>query len=322
MDQEKSAFLQHFPHSARPGSLLRLLFSSSSSFFSPAHTEIHQAFPIKPLGFRLFSDHHSETNLQIYILRLKSQDCQAFPLGCSAFREANGTPLQYSCLENPMGGGAWWAAVHGVRKSRTRLSDFTFTFHFHTLEKEMATHSSVLAWRIPGMGEAVGFRLWGHTESDTTEVTQQPLQLCIHCQHSIISHSLYNCLIFFPSKNSEKINKEKLMKIDLGPSRGSPHTFTTCHQYRFQQKELYLAPLAGSDTASPPTGGRFSSYLVTAPLRDCHNSANEKLLDFELPVSSKGLLVNNRLSQCPSLLYKSTASSPFLFSNRSACGNK
>ena len=55
-----------------------------------------------------------------------------------------------SCLENPMDGGAWWAAVHGVAKSRTRLSDFTFTFHIHALEKEMATHSSVLAWRIPG----------------------------------------------------------------------------------------------------------------------------------------------------------------------------
>ena len=60
-------------------------------------------------------------------------------------READGTPLQYSCLENPMGGGAWKAAVHGVAKSRTRLSDFTFTFHLHALEKEMATHSSVLA---------------------------------------------------------------------------------------------------------------------------------------------------------------------------------
>ena len=59
--------------------------------------------------------------------------------------EGNGTPLQYSCLENPMEGGAWWAAVHGVAKSLTRLSDFTFTFHFHALEKEMATHSSVLA---------------------------------------------------------------------------------------------------------------------------------------------------------------------------------
>ena len=65
-------------------------------------------------------------------------------------------PLRYSCLENPMGGGAWWAAVHGVAKSRTRLSDFTFTFHFHALEKEMATHYSILAWRIPGTGEPGG----------------------------------------------------------------------------------------------------------------------------------------------------------------------
>ena len=65
--------------------------------------------------------------------------------------EGNGDRLQHSCLENPMDGGAWWAAVHGVSKSRTRLNNFTFTFHFHALEKEMATHSSVLAWRIPGM---------------------------------------------------------------------------------------------------------------------------------------------------------------------------
>ena len=70
--------------------------------------------------------------------------------------EGNGTPLQYSCLENPMDGGAWWASVHGVAKSRTRLSNFTFTFHFHALEKEMATHSSVLAWRIPEMVESGG----------------------------------------------------------------------------------------------------------------------------------------------------------------------
>ena len=70
--------------------------------------------------------------------------------------EGNGNPLQYSCLENPMDAGAWWAIVHGVAKSRTRLSNFTFTFHFHALEKEMATHSSVLAWRIPGMGEPGG----------------------------------------------------------------------------------------------------------------------------------------------------------------------
>ena len=79
----------------------------------------------------------------------------------SIFGEGNGTPLQYSCLENPMDGGAWWAAVHWVAKSRTRLSDFTFTFHFHALEKEMATHSSVLAWRIPGIGELGGLPSMG-----------------------------------------------------------------------------------------------------------------------------------------------------------------
>ena len=70
-----------------------------------------------------------------------------------------------------MYGGAWKAEVHGVAKNQIRLSNFTFTFHFHALEKEMATHSSVLAWRIPGTGERSGCRLWGHTESDTTEVT-------------------------------------------------------------------------------------------------------------------------------------------------------
>ena len=133
--------------------------------------------------------------------------------------EGDGTPLQYSCLENPMDGGAWWAAVHGVASSQTRLSDFPFTFHCHALEKEMATHSSVLAWWIPwteepgglqsmgllavghdwatslslftvmhwrrkwqptpvflpgesqGWGSLVGCRLWGSTESDTTEAT-------------------------------------------------------------------------------------------------------------------------------------------------------
>ena len=75
--------------------------------------------------------------------------------------EGNGTPLQYSCLENPMDRGAWWPAVHGVAKSRTRLSDFTFSFHFHALEKEMATHSRVLAWRIPGTGEPGGLSSMG-----------------------------------------------------------------------------------------------------------------------------------------------------------------
>ena len=93
--------------------------------------------------------------------------------------EGNGTPLQYSCLANPMDGGAWWAAVHGVAKSRTRLSDFTFTFPFHALEKAMATHSGVLAWRIPGTAEPGGIlteNLWDLTESDTAEATEQQQQ--------------------------------------------------------------------------------------------------------------------------------------------------
>ena len=93
------------------------------------------------------------------------------------FREGNGTPVQYSCLENPTDGGAWWAAVHGVAKSWARLRDFIFNFHFHTLEEEMATHSSVLAWRIPGTEEPVGCHLWGCTELDTTEATLQQQQV-------------------------------------------------------------------------------------------------------------------------------------------------
>ena len=75
--------------------------------------------------------------------------------------EGNGTPLQYSCLENTMDGGAWWAAVHGVAKSRTQLSDLTFTFQFQALEKDMATHSSVLAWRVPGPAEPSGLPSMG-----------------------------------------------------------------------------------------------------------------------------------------------------------------
>ena len=86
-------------------------------------------------------------------------------------REGNGNLLQYSCLENPIDGGAWWATVHEIARSRTRLSNFTFTFHFHALEKEMATHSMFLPGESQGWGSLVGCHLWGHTESDMTEVT-------------------------------------------------------------------------------------------------------------------------------------------------------
>ena len=82
-----------------------------------------------------------------------------FSLSCTG--EGNGNSLQCSGLENPKDGGAWWAAVSGVTQSRTRLSDFPFTFHFHALEKEMATHSSALAWRIPGKGEPGGLPSMG-----------------------------------------------------------------------------------------------------------------------------------------------------------------
>ena len=103
--------------------------------------------------------------------------------------EGSGIPLQYSCLENPMDGGAWWAAVHGVAESQIRLSDFPFTFHFPALEKEMAAHSSVLAWRIPGAEEpgglpSMGSHRIGHDWSD--------LAAAAGCVSSIVSNYTYS----------------------------------------------------------------------------------------------------------------------------------
>ena len=108
--------------------------------------------------------------------------------------EGNGTSLQHSWLENPMDGGDWWAAVHGVARSRTWLSDFTFTFHFHALEKEMATHSSVLAWRIPGTGEPGGLpSMWmhrvGHDWSDLAAAAAASIQVFLPV--------LLGCLSFY-----------------------------------------------------------------------------------------------------------------------------
>ena len=115
--------------------------------------------------------------------------------------EGNGTPLQYSYLENPMDGGVWWAAVHGVTKSRTWLSDFTFTFHFHALEKEMATHSSVLAWRIPGMEEPGGLLSMGlhrvrHDWSDLAAAAGLISNLDVSINHpSKVNNKVY--VLFF-----------------------------------------------------------------------------------------------------------------------------
>ena len=102
----------------------------------------------------------------------------------SSTGEGNGTPLQHSCLENLMDEGAWWATVHEVAKSLTRLSDFTFTFHFHALEKEMATHSSVLAWRIPGTAEpcglpSMGLHRVGHDWSNLAAAAPSPIPACV-----------------------------------------------------------------------------------------------------------------------------------------------
>ena len=120
--------------------------------------------------------------------------------------EGNGTPLQYSCLGNPMDGGAWWAAVHGVPKSRTWLSDITFTFqsdmtitfHCHALEKEMATHSSVLAWRIPGTAEpgglpSMGSHRVGHNWSDTAAC----MYVSITCSLYVLFVTKIKCIRWF-----------------------------------------------------------------------------------------------------------------------------
>ena len=119
------------------------------------HQEKVDNFPLPPLSFSYCWLYCSDTS------------CDLIPSAAKGVGEGNGTPLQYSCLENPMDGGAWYPVVHGVAKSRTWLSDFTFTFHFHALEKEMATHSSVLAWRIPGTGEPGWAAVYGVTQSRT-----------------------------------------------------------------------------------------------------------------------------------------------------------
>ena len=140
-------------------------FVASWVFLRETHVSLTQAMffgldlnsSIEHMSLRL-ANQHSRFPLLWWLIPGWSCDPlfskQCFPSLTKKFsREGNGNLLQYSCLENPMDGGAWWAAVHGGAKSWTRLSDFTFTFHFHALEKEMATHSSVLGWRIPGKGE-------------------------------------------------------------------------------------------------------------------------------------------------------------------------
>ena len=153
--------------------LLLLLLSRFSRvrLCATPYTAAHQAPP--SLGFSKQEHWIHPVKCQGTKLDLLGPISQLAQLGyyrCWA-GEGNGKPLQYCCLENPMDGGAWWATVHGVATSRLRLSDFTFTFHFHAMEKEMATQSSVLAWRIPGTAEpggllSIGSHRVGHDWSD------------------------------------------------------------------------------------------------------------------------------------------------------------
>ena len=108
---------------------------------------------------------HQRKNKQTNKKQFKGSLCNIKYINIPVIGEGNGTPLQYSWLKNPTDGRAWRATVHAVAKSQTGLSDLTFTFHFHALKEEMATHSSVLAWRIPGTGEPGGI-------SSMNEVTQ------------------------------------------------------------------------------------------------------------------------------------------------------
>ena len=156
------------------------------------------------------------------------------------FGEVNGTPLQYSCLENSMDGGALWAAVHGVAKSRTRLSDFTFTFPFHALEKEMATHSSVLAWRIPGTGEpgglpSMGSRRVGHDWSDLAAAapssdvlfSSYPLPF-LHIERYQVNLIIHKYLL---TAGSLKFHSGRLMLVYFRQFRNNTHYYFIFHVF-------------------------------------------------------------------------------------------
>ena len=162
--------------------------------------------------------------------------------------KAMATPLQYSCLENPMDGGAWQAAVHEVAKSWTRLSDFALTFHFHSLEKEMATHSSVLAWRIPGTGSLVGCHLWGRTESDTTEAIQQQQQQQQTCPVKNSQSDATFSPIHGPILVYGQVTQQVVLLLSVQPL--------------LDQCLLQLHPTHITD---------FPTYLPQAPANECSN---------------------------------------------------
>ena len=136
--------------------------------FPETITLTNNIFSTQSLGSKIYHENLAYCHVEAYLRVTEnsvSNHCSKGKIAMKC-REGNGNPLQYSCLGNPMDGGDWQATVHGVVKSRTRLRDFTFTFHFHALEKVMATHSSILAWRIPGTG-AWWAAVYGVTQSQT-----------------------------------------------------------------------------------------------------------------------------------------------------------
>ena len=131
--------------------------SAVNLLYSPTFTSIHDTWINHTLTRQIFVGKITS----LLFSMLSSLVITFFPNRKHLFGECSANPLRYSCLENPMDGRAWRAAVHGVPTSWIQLSDFTFTFHFHALEKDMATHSSVLAWRIQGTGEPGGLPSMG-----------------------------------------------------------------------------------------------------------------------------------------------------------------
>ena len=195
--------------------------------------------------------------------------------------EGNGTALQYSCLENPMDGGAWWAAVHGVAKSWTRLSDFPFTFHFHALEKEMATYSSVLAWRIPGTGEpgglpSVGLHRVGHDWSDLAAAAAVHIyfaliyiflyiyiRICLQCRRPLFDtwvrkifwmRAWQPTLVLLPRESHE----QRILE-GCGPYGHTESDTTEATKRRQQQQQQHLLP---ESTSMTKWKDRFSHCLL------------------------------------------------------------
>ena len=187
------------------------VFHGYTNLHSHQH-EVHMRVPFPPHPY-----HHLFLTFSITVILPGVRWYFTVILICTSLAicdgEGNGNPLQHSCLENPMVRGAWWAAVRGVAKSRTWLSDFTFAFHFHALEKEMAAHSSVLAWRIPGVGEpgglpSMGSHRVGHAWSDLAAAAAMIcdadhlytclLVICMLCKKNLFKPSAHFLIGWFP----------------------------------------------------------------------------------------------------------------------------